>query len=82
MKNEHSHQNVCRGSLERSAFQFQLITQFIFQKVRNQEGICESEDYSFTMNKRANERRPGPEKKSTSNCFYPLDPFCTCVSAF
>lgn len=47
MKNEHEEQNVCRGSLQCSAFQFQLIVQFIFQKVRNLEGVWERQDYSF-----------------------------------
>lgn len=63
MKNEHEQQNICRGSLEFSALQFQLLAQFIFQKVRNQEGIAKRKDYSFTLNKRANERQPGREKK-------------------
>lgn len=81
MRCEQMQQYVCRGSLECAAFQFQLIAQFIFQKVRNQEGICETKDYSFTVNKGANERQPGRETKSTCNCFYPLDPFCTSVRA-
>lgn len=57
MKNEHVEKNVFRGSLQCSAFQFQLIAQFIFQKVRNQEGIWETKDYSFTVDNRANERQ-------------------------
>lgn len=64
MKNEHGQQNVCRVSLECSAFQLQLIAQFIFQKVRNQTGILETKDYSFTLKNRVNGRQLGREKKS------------------
>lgn len=81
MKNEHGQQNVCRVSLECSAFQLQLIAQFIFQKVRNQTGILETKDYSFTLKNRVNGRQLGREKKVTSNCFYPSVPFCTFVRA-
>lgn len=65
MKNEREHENVCRDSLECSAFQFQLITQFIFQKVRNQRGIREEKKSFFkAVNNRANERQPGREKNN------------------
>lgn len=61
MKNEHEQDNVCRGSLECSAFQFQLITQFIFQKVKTQRGI-------YSVNNRANEKQ---SQNPSSNYFHP-----------
>lgn len=66
MKNEPEQDNVCRGSLGCSAFQFQLKTQFILQKVRNQRQI-------YAVNNRANEKQSQwrKEKTSFSNYFYP-----------
>lgn len=57
VKDENKGQNVCRASLECSAFQFQLIAQFIFRKVRNQGGIQETKDYSIAVRERRVEGR-------------------------